>query len=231
MSRRNHPGVGRQGVGHAGVLSIGTVPPGPVNTVRPVLTLTGDGEPGDSLSWNNGTWTTLGTISGYTSSLRLNGVEVDTSSPYTIGSDEEGSYQVRVTATDEFGSRTKASTSVQVNFTPVELAAAVIALSGSGLLLPYRVSAAAFDFVQSVALQWLRNGSPVSGQTAAAYTGDATGGDAFILRTTAINGAKDLVSDSNQVTYVEADPGLPAGALTYGGEGLTYGSEQLTYTS
>ena len=228
MTRPNHPGVGRQGVGHAGVLSIGTVPPGPVNTVRPVLTLTGDGEPGNTFDWDNGTWTTLGTISTYTASLRLNGIEVATSDPYEIGEEEEGSYQVRITATDEFGSRTKASLSVQVNFTPVELTTAVIALSGSGLLLPYRVSGAAFDFVQSVTLQWLRNGSPVSGQTAAAYTGDATDGDDFILRTTALNGAKDLVSDSNEVTYVAPELG---DELTYTGEALTYTSQELTYSS
>lgn len=187
----------------------GAAAPGPVNTVAPVLTLTGTGEPGDTFSWTDGTWTTAGSLDPFTYSLRLDGVEVGTTEPHEIVEPEQGTYRLRVFATDEFGTRFKDSNSIVVQFTPVELTAAVIALDDEDPFLPYRVSPATADYAASSTLQWLRNGSPVGGQTSAAYTGDATGGDDFILQTTFINGAKNLVSDSNEVTYVEEEePGL-----------------------
>jgi hypothetical protein len=193
----------------------GAVEAGPVNTVAAALTLTGTGEPGDSLSWTDGTWTTLGTISSTSYSLRLNGVEVDTGpTPHTILDDAQGSYLVRVTKIDQFGSQTRGSNNIVIEFTPVELVPAVIDFDLDAPFLPYRVSAATFDYALSTSIQWYRNDVLVSGQTSAAYSGAAANGDTFVLKTTAVNGGKSLTVGSNEENYSDGTVvPMPSGAL------------------
>lgn len=199
--------------------------PGPTNTVAPLLSIDGDGEIGDELSWTDGTWSSEGTISDYSYSLRLNGVEIDNGDPpYEIGIGEQGTYQVVVTATDEFGTRSRSSNSIVVAFTPVEITPAVIALDDEDPFKPYLVSAASFSYAASTSIQWYRNDVLVSGQTSAVYSGDAENGDTFILKTTAVNGAKSLVSDSNEETYSDGSAAvMPSGAL-----GIWYADEYST---
>lgn len=89
--------------------------PGPVNTVSPVISNAGVGELGDTLTTTNGTWTTLGTISGYAyqwyrGSFQIAGA---TSNTYDlVEADDELPIRCKVTAADEFGSRSKLSNSL-----------------------------------------------------------------------------------------------------------------------
>jgi hypothetical protein len=93
----------------------GGASPGPVNTVAPTLTNAGTGEIGDTLTCTNGTWTTAGTISGYTYQWRRDGAVIagETANTYTLVlADDDALIACRVTATDEFGSRTRSSNTV-----------------------------------------------------------------------------------------------------------------------
>ena len=89
--------------------------PGPTNTVAPAVTNAGIGEIGDTLTCTNGTWTTLGTISGYTKQWRRGGANIsgETGNTYVLTADDDDlAITCRVTATDEFGSRGRTSNSV-----------------------------------------------------------------------------------------------------------------------
>ena len=89
--------------------------PGPVNTVAPVVTNGGSGEIGDTLTCTTGTWTTDGTISDYAYSWRRDGAPfgaADANTYVLTADDDDLAITCRVTATDEFGSRSRTSNSV-----------------------------------------------------------------------------------------------------------------------
>lgn len=88
--------------------------PGPTNTVAP--SISGTPEVGETLTASTGTWTGTGTIS-YAYQWQLDGVNISgaTSSTYVIqAGDYPGQVRVRVTATDDLGSRTTSSAAVTV---------------------------------------------------------------------------------------------------------------------
>ena len=86
--------------------------PGPVNTVAPELTSDGVGDIGDTLTVTDGTWTTAGVISSYAYSWRRDGVPFGAAnvSTYVLTADDDDlAITCRVTATDDYGSRSRTS--------------------------------------------------------------------------------------------------------------------------
>lgn len=103
------------GYSYASRKSRGVVAPGPVNTVAPVVTNAGTGDIGDTLSCTTGTWTTLGTISGYSYDWLRDGVSIGAADQDTYdldAADDDALISCRVTATDEFNSRSRTSNAV-----------------------------------------------------------------------------------------------------------------------
>jgi hypothetical protein len=110
---------------------IGGVPPGPINTVAPLVTGTPDVD--EELSCTEGTWTGTGTITYAYQWLRGSSVIAGaTSATYTVTLADRGAFlSCRVTATDDLGSRSKRSNAVG----PVPLSGALLLETGDTLLL------------------------------------------------------------------------------------------------
>lgn len=170
----------------------------PVNSVAPALAV-GSVEPGQVVSTSTGTWSNTPTSYTYQWYRGASPIGGATANTYTLqNADNDQSIKCRVTAINAGGSTAADSNSNSVAFTPQLTSAAVIGFSGT---LPQLVTPASFLFSDEELHQWLVDGAPVGGQTSESYSGAALGnGESVVLRVTATNSPKSLITNSNTAT-------------------------------
>lgn len=108
-------GSARLGFARKGVIPGWGRADGPINTVAPLVEIEFPYEIGALCTCTTGTWTTLGTISGYTYQWYRGSSPIvgETTNNYQLTADDDDlAITCRVTATDEFGSRGRTSNSV-----------------------------------------------------------------------------------------------------------------------
>lgn len=108
-------GSARLGSARKGVIPGWGRADGPINTVAPLVEIEFPYEIGALCTCTTGTWTTLGTISGYTYQWYRGSSPIvgETTNNYQLTADDDDlAITCRVTATDEFGSRSRTSNSV-----------------------------------------------------------------------------------------------------------------------
>jgi hypothetical protein len=148
-----------------------SVPAAPVNVVQPLLT--GNGAVGTVVTCSNGSWTGSPSPS-FSFDFKINGVSVQSgaSNTYTplIGDDTK-TLTCLVTATNTQGSASEgASNSLVVGTIPNNTVAPVISGTNTfGSTLSTTNGTFTGTAPLTYTYQWLRNGSPISGQTASTY--------------------------------------------------------------
>lgn len=192
----------------------------PVNTVAPAVT--GDACAGDTLTTDDGTWTS-GTTIAYTYQWQVDcgtgfvDIFGETASTYVISSDYEGcDIRCDVTATNDCGPTSEPSNSVTVSFAPVNTVAPVI----SAVVYIGHQAVVTSDGIwdgtpTSYTYQWqIDCGSgyvDIVSETASSYTFvDGDDGCTFRCVVTAHNACGDTPANSNAVGPIQ--PNIPATA-------------------
>jgi hypothetical protein len=186
-----------------------SVPAAPVNVVQPLLT--GNGAVGTVVTCSNGSWTGSPSPT-FSFNFRVNGVSVQNgaSNTYTplIGDDTK-TLTCLVTATNTQGSASEgASNSLVVGTIPNNTVAPVISGTNTfGSTLTTTDGTFTGTAPLTYTYQWLRNGSPISGQTASTYVIGAS--DSLANITCSVTATNSYGSDSevsNTITVANFAP-------------------------
>jgi hypothetical protein len=186
-----------------------SVPAAPVNVVQPLLT--GNGAVGTVVTCSNGSWTGSPSPS-FSFDFKINGVSVQSgaSNTYTplIGDDTK-TLTCLVTATNTQGSASEgASNSLVVGTIPNNTVAPVISGTNTfGSTLSTTNGTFTGTAPLTYTYQWLRNASPISGQTASTYVIGAS--DSLANITCSVTATNSYGSDSevsNTITVANFAP-------------------------
>jgi len=186
-----------------------SVPAAPVNVVQPLLT--GNGAVGTVVTCSNGSWTGSPSPS-FSFDFKINGVSVQSgaSNTYTplIGDDTK-TLTCLVTATNTQGSASEgASNSLVVGTIPVNTVAPVISGTNTfGSTLTTTDGTFTGTAPLTYTYQWLRNGSPISWQTASTYVIGSS--DSLANITCSVTATNSYGSDSevsNTITVANFAP-------------------------
>lgn len=186
-----------------------SVPAAPVNVVQPLLT--GNGAVGTVVTCSNGSWTGSPSPT-FSFNFRVNGISVQNgaSNTYTplIGDDTK-TLTCLVTATNTQGSASEgASNSLVVGTIPNNTVAPVISGTNTfGSTLSTTNGTFTGTAPLTYTYQWLRNGSPISGQTASTYVIGAS--DSLANITCSVTATNSYGSDSevsNTITVANFAP-------------------------
>lgn len=212
----------------------------PENTVAPVLS--GTPEVGETLSVSNGTFIGTAPIT-YTYQWKRDGVDIvgATSSTYLLDALDEGTeVSAEVTATNALGSDSALSNALEVGTDPVNVVLPSITgtpVEGETLTAVDGTWTGSAPITYTY--QWLRNGSPISGETAGTYVvqvGDA--GDDISVEVTGTNayGSDTATSASVEIATAPVNTVLPeiSGVLEVGetlsaSTGTWTGTTPITY--
>jgi hypothetical protein len=186
-----------------------SVPAAPVNVVQPLLT--GNGAVGTVVTCSNGSWTGSPSPT-FSFNFRVNGVSVQNgaSNTYTpLVGDDTKTLTCLVTATNTQGSASEgASNSLVVGTIPNNTVAPVISGTNTfGSTLTTTNGTFTGTATITYTYQWLRGGSPISGQTASTYVIGAS--DSLANITCSVTATNSYGSDSevsNTITVANFAP-------------------------
>jgi hypothetical protein len=190
-----------------------SVPAAPVNVVQPLLT--GNGAVGTVVTCSNGSWTGSPSPT-FSFNFRVNGVSVQNgaSNTYTplIGDDTK-TLTCLVTATNTQGSASEgASNSLVVGTIPNNTDAPVISGTNTfGSTLSTTDGTFTGTAPLSYTYQWLRNGSPISGQTASTYVIGAS--DSLANITCSVTATNSYGSDSEVSNTITVENFAPVNTV------------------
>jgi hypothetical protein len=186
-----------------------SIPAAPVNVVQPLLS--GNAAVGTVVTCSNGSWTGS-PLPTFSFDFKINGVSVQSgaSNTYTplIGDDTK-TLTCLVTATNAEGSASEgASNSLVVGTIPVNTVAPVISGTNTfGSTLTTTNGTFTGTATITYTYQWLRGGSPISGQTANTYVIGSS--DSLANITCSVTGTNSYGSDSevsNTITVANFAP-------------------------
>jgi hypothetical protein len=180
----------------------------PANTTAP--SVTGSAVVGSTLTCSTGAWTgnpapTLGI------EWLRNGTPIpsETDPTYVTAAPDVGEdVSCRVTATNSAGSADEESNAITVTEAPANTAApSVSGAAEKGSTLTCSTGTWTGTPAPALAIQWLRNGAPIAGQTGADYVTAADDVGANVsCRITATNSAGTEDEDSNGIAVVDTTP-------------------------